>query len=88
MKNKFFNDFKKHLKEIDDAELGHEVKRMMTRLRSPGGNMSAHSILAAQMLVFCVHQVSGEKLEQVIRSMTIRNKKAGDFKITVKRISK
>ena len=88
MKNKFFNQFKKNLKDIDDAELGREIKRLMTALREPGGNITAHIMLAAKMLVFCCYQVGGNKLENEVWDLTVEGENVGDYKITVERIKK
>ena len=88
MKNKFFNKFRKSLKEVDDAELGRELKRMMTNVRDPGGNISAHICLASKMLVFCTHQTGSFRFEQVVENLTVEGKNVGNFKVTVERVKK
>ncbi len=88
MKNAFFNKFKKSLKELDDAELGRELKGMMTNVRDPGGNITAHMCLASKMLVFCTHQSGSIRLEQVVENLTVQGKNVGNFKVTVERIEK
>lgn len=88
MKNEFFNKFKKNLKEVDDAELGRQLKRMMTNLRDPGGNVTGHIILAAKMLVYCCYVTSGDPLEDEVWDLTVKGKNVGNFKVTVERIKK
>ena len=67
-KNALFNKFRNGIKDVDDTELGREVKRLATELRCPGGNLAAHATLASRMLVFCTEESSSYKFEQEIKT--------------------
>ena len=87
-KNNFFNGFKKHLKAIDSAELGRELKRMAMNVRLPRGNIVAHMSLASRLLAYCTYESGSIRMEQVVKNLTINGNNVGDYKITVERVEK
>ena len=81
-KNALFNKFRDGIKDVDDAVLGREVKKLATEFRCPGGNLAAHTSLASRMLVFCTEESSSFELKQEIKTAS------GKFIVKVERITK